>query len=57
MPTSHCPTNLPTHAHVLQRSLDIVSKNVMGLVISALVLNDGYDKSCIHPPSAPPASA
>lgn len=37
--------------------LDIVSKNVMGLVISALVLNDGYDKSCIHPPSAPPASA
>lgn len=37
--------------------LDIVSKNVMGLIISALVLNDSYNKECIHPPSAPPPSA
>jgi hypothetical protein len=36
--------------------LDIVSKNVMGLIISALVLTSGYDKTCVHPPSAPPAS-
>ncbi len=26
--------------------LDIVSKNVMGIVISSLILNDSYDKTC-----------